>query len=120
MMRDAFGMFATGVTVITAVRPDGHPVGITANSFASVSLDPPLILWCIARESVSVAAFAVGSAFAVTMLGEREKAVAPRPMKRCAHQKTATAMAMPSWAGRRNSAATKSFCRVARFIPRRT
>ena len=76
MMRDAFGMFATGVTVITAVRPDGHPVGITANSFASVSLDPPLILWCIARESVSVAAFAVGSAFAVTMLGEREKAVA--------------------------------------------
>jgi flavin reductase (DIM6/NTAB) family NADH-FMN oxidoreductase RutF len=76
MLRDAFGMFATGVTVITAVRPDGTPVGVTANSFTSVSLDPPLILWCIARQSHSVSAFAVGCAFAVTVLGEHEKHVA--------------------------------------------
>jgi flavin reductase (DIM6/NTAB) family NADH-FMN oxidoreductase RutF len=76
MLRDAFGTFATGVTIITAVRPDGQPVGITANSFASVSLDPPLILWCIASASASVVAFAKGAAFAVTVLGEREKEVA--------------------------------------------
>lgn len=75
-LRDAFGRFATGVTVVTAVRPDGHPVGITANSFTSVSLDPPLVLWCIARASPSVPAFATGSAFAITILAEREKDVA--------------------------------------------
>lgn len=75
-LRDAFGCFATGVTVVTAVRPDGHPVGITANSFTSVSLDPPLVLWCIARSSPSVAAFATGSAFAITVLAERAKDVA--------------------------------------------
>jgi flavin reductase (DIM6/NTAB) family NADH-FMN oxidoreductase RutF len=50
--------------------------GHTANSFTSVSLDPPLILWCIARASTSVAAFGLGAPFAVTVLGEREKEVA--------------------------------------------
>jgi flavin reductase (DIM6/NTAB) family NADH-FMN oxidoreductase RutF len=75
-LRAAFGRFATGVTVVTAVRPDGHPVGITANSFTSVSLDPPLVLWCIARTSPSVAAFAAGSPFAITILAEREKGLA--------------------------------------------
>jgi len=78
LLRDAFATFATGVTVVTARRPDGQPVGITANSFASVSLDPPLILWCIARESPSVAAFMEGAPFAVTVLGEREKDIALR------------------------------------------
>ena len=42
--RDALGQFATGVTVVTCATPDG-PLGITANSFASVSLEPPLVLW---------------------------------------------------------------------------
>ena len=49
-LRDAFGEFATGVTVVTAVRPDGEPVGITANSFSSVSLEPPLLLWCLSAQ----------------------------------------------------------------------
>lgn len=76
MLRDAFGTFATGVTIVTAVRPDGRPVGITANSFTSVSLDPPLILWCIARASPSVPAFEKGANFAITVLGERENDIA--------------------------------------------
>ena len=50
-LRDAFGEFATGVTVVTAVRPDGEPVGVTANSFSSVSLEPPLLLWCLSNHS---------------------------------------------------------------------
>lgn len=69
-LRDAFGSFATGVTVITAWKPDGQPVGVTANSFTSVSLDPPLVLWCLNSASPSASAFAEGSPFAVTILGE--------------------------------------------------
>ena len=58
LLRDALGRFATGVTVITCQTAQG-PVGITANSFASVSLDPALVLWSIARTSSRFAAFAL-------------------------------------------------------------
>ncbi len=75
-LRDAFGTFATGVTVITARRPDGEPIGVTANSFASVSLSPPLALWCISRDSTSVAAFAEGADFAVHVLTAAQQDVA--------------------------------------------
>lgn len=51
LLRDALGRFATGVTVVTALAADG-PVGITVNSFSSVSLQPPLVLWCAARNSL--------------------------------------------------------------------
>jgi 3-hydroxy-9,10-secoandrosta-1,3,5(10)-triene-9,17-dione monooxygenase reductase component len=71
-LRDAFGTFATGVTVITGVRPDGVPVGTTANSFTSVSLDPPLILWCLANQSASLAAFAPRAPFAVHVLAQEQ------------------------------------------------
>lgn len=67
-LRDAFGTFATGVTVITGVRPDGEPFGVTANSFTSVSLDPPLILWCLANQSPGLGAFAPAARFAVHVL----------------------------------------------------
>jgi 3-hydroxy-9,10-secoandrosta-1,3,5(10)-triene-9,17-dione monooxygenase reductase component len=77
-LRDAFGTFATGVTVITARRPDGEPIGITANSFASVSLTPPLALWCITRESTSVPAFVAGADFAVHVLTAAQSDVALR------------------------------------------
>lgn len=50
-LRDAMGCFATGITIVTAVGPDGAPVGLTANSFTSVSLDPPLLLVCIANNA---------------------------------------------------------------------
>jgi flavin reductase (DIM6/NTAB) family NADH-FMN oxidoreductase RutF len=71
-LRDSFGLFATGVTVVTAVRPDGEPVGITANSFTSVSLEPPLLLWCLAHNSSGVAAFAAGAEFAVHILAHHQ------------------------------------------------
>lgn len=77
LLRDALGRFATGVTVITCQTPDG-PVGITANSFASVSLDPALVLWSIARSSSRFAAFSRAEAFAIHILGQDERDLAAR------------------------------------------
>jgi flavin reductase (DIM6/NTAB) family NADH-FMN oxidoreductase RutF len=73
--RDALGSFATGVTVVTAQGPDG-PVGITANSFASVSLDPPLVLWSPAKASSRYAAFAQAQHFAIHVLAEDQRVIA--------------------------------------------
>lgn len=75
-LRDAFGLFATGVTVVTAVRPNGEPVGATVNSFTSVSLDPPLLLWCLARSSSTLEAFGPGASFAVHVLGHGQRELA--------------------------------------------
>lgn len=66
--RDALGCFATGVTVVTAIGPDDTPVGLTANSFTSVSLDPPLLLVCIANRAGSAAALRAADRFAVNVL----------------------------------------------------
>lgn len=65
--RDTLGCFSTGVTVVTASR-DGEPFGITANSFASVSLDPPLVLWSPARESDRFDVFARATHTAIHVL----------------------------------------------------
>ncbi|MFN4224800.1 MAG: flavin reductase [Hyphomonas sp.] len=67
-LRDALGCFATGVTVVTAVGEDGEPVGLTANSFTSVSLDPPLLLVCIAKSGSSAEVLATAPHFAVNVL----------------------------------------------------
>jgi flavin reductase (DIM6/NTAB) family NADH-FMN oxidoreductase RutF len=75
-LRDALGLFATGVTVVTAVRPNGEPVGATANSFTSVSLDPPLLLWCLARSSSTLEAFGIGAEFAVHVLAHDQRELA--------------------------------------------
>jgi flavin reductase (DIM6/NTAB) family NADH-FMN oxidoreductase RutF len=74
-LRDAFGAFMTGVTVVTAFGADGRPLGFTANSFASVSLSPPLLLVCIARTSRNYAAITSASGFAVNVLAEDQKEV---------------------------------------------
>lgn len=66
--RDALGCFATGVTVVTAMCPDGTPVGLTANSFTSVSLDPPLLLVCIANSAGSAPFLRKADRFAVNVL----------------------------------------------------
>ncbi|WP_449432679.1 p-hydroxyphenylacetate 3-hydroxylase reductase component [Pseudomonas putida] len=66
--RRALGNFATGVTVVTAAGPCGRQVGVTANSFNSVSLDPPLILWSIDKRSSSHEVFEEASHFAVNVL----------------------------------------------------
>ncbi len=71
--RHAIGHFATGVTVVTSVGPDGEPVGTTANAVSSLSLDPPLILVCFDRASVTLDAIAAHGAFAVNVLGARQQ-----------------------------------------------
>lgn len=67
-LRDAMGCFATGITVLTAIAPDGKPIGLTANSFTSVSLDPPLVLACIARSAKSIAVLENAENFAINVL----------------------------------------------------
>ena len=74
-LRNAFGAFATGVTVITTRQPDGKPRGFTANSFSSVSLDPPLLLVCLAKSAHSCATFMAAEHFAVNVLAEDQKDV---------------------------------------------
>ena len=67
-LRDALGCFATGVTVVTCLTPDGSPAGLTVNSFTSVSLDPPLLLVCLAKPAASAAALIEATQFAVNVL----------------------------------------------------
>ena len=74
-LRNAFGAFLTGVTVVTAKDAEGRPIGFTANSFASVSLDPPLLLVCLARRSSNYAALTGAAGFAVNILAEAQEAV---------------------------------------------
>jgi flavin reductase (DIM6/NTAB) family NADH-FMN oxidoreductase RutF len=71
-------MFATGVTIVTARSADGQLVGLTANSFNSVSLQPPLVLWSLARTAASLAAFATGSHYAINVLAADQKTLAER------------------------------------------
>ncbi|MBQ0720265.1 MAG: flavin reductase family protein [Gammaproteobacteria bacterium] len=66
--RDSLGAFATGITVVTANAPDGTKVGCTANSFSSVSLDPPLVMWAIAKNANSFDAFNEAKDFAIHIL----------------------------------------------------
>jgi flavin reductase (DIM6/NTAB) family NADH-FMN oxidoreductase RutF len=66
--RHAIGHFATGVTVVTSIGPDGVPVGTTANAVSSLSLDPPLILVCFDRASLTLEAVRGHGAFAVNVL----------------------------------------------------
>lgn len=66
--RSALGRFATGVTIVTTNDRDGQPIGVTANSFNSVSLDPPMVLWSLAKSSYSLESFSTGEHFAVHIL----------------------------------------------------
>ena len=76
--RSALGMFATGVTVVTARNASGAPVGLTANSFNSVSLSPPLVLWSLARSAGSMPAFERGSHYAINILAADQRELAER------------------------------------------
>lgn len=71
--RRAMGCFATGITVITTRDTDGSPIGITANSFTSLSLDPPLVLFCLDRRSQTLAAFSEHKHFAVNVLADDQE-----------------------------------------------
>ena len=74
-LRNAFGTFMTGVTVVTAKDGNGTPLGFTANSFTSVSLDPPLVLVCLANSSKNYDAFIGAQGFAVNILAETQIAL---------------------------------------------
>jgi 3-hydroxy-9,10-secoandrosta-1,3,5(10)-triene-9,17-dione monooxygenase reductase component len=80
--RQALGSFTTGVTIVTTVDKDGNKVGVTANSFNSVSLDPPMVLWSIARTSSNIATFTAASHFAVHILASDQDALASHFSKR--------------------------------------
>jgi len=73
--RDALGCYGTGVTVVTTMAPNG-PLAMTANSFASVSLDPPLVLWCPAKSSRRHDAFASAAGFIIHIMSEDQQALA--------------------------------------------
>jgi flavin reductase (DIM6/NTAB) family NADH-FMN oxidoreductase RutF len=76
--RRALGTFATGVTVVTARDANGGLWGLTANSFNSVSLAPPLVLWSLSRKASSMPAFARGSHYAIHILEAGQRALADR------------------------------------------
>lgn len=69
-LRDAFGSFATGVTIVTTCNAEGEDIGRTANSFSSVSLDPPLVLRSLAKTSIGQEGSHRAQHFAVHVLGE--------------------------------------------------
>jgi flavin reductase (DIM6/NTAB) family NADH-FMN oxidoreductase RutF len=76
--RNALGTYATGVTIITAAAADGKPYGLTCNSFASVSLNPPLVLWSLGIYSQSLSVFQNASHFAVHVLGASQQTLATK------------------------------------------
>nr|WKF59442.1 FMN reductase (NADH) NtaB [Paraburkholderia busanensis] len=75
IFRDVLGTFVTGVTVVTTCDVDGVKHGLTANSFSSVSLDPPLILWCQATTSKSYPAFRDNEHFAINILAHDQSSL---------------------------------------------
>jgi flavin reductase (DIM6/NTAB) family NADH-FMN oxidoreductase RutF len=74
-LRDAFGQFATGVTVVTTLDKNGSPIGLTANSFASVSLDPPLVSWCVDRSSTRFNEFFDAQYFTISVLTSEQQEI---------------------------------------------
>lgn len=74
-LRSALGKFATGVTIVTTMSPDGKPVGVTANSFSSVSLNPPLVLWSLSKSAYSLEAFSESGHFAIHVLTQDQSAL---------------------------------------------
>lgn len=77
-LRRALGQFATGVTIVTCRDFEGQARGLTVNSFTSVSLDPPLVLWSLRNNSTSLQAFERASHFAVNVLSEDQVEVSRR------------------------------------------
>ena len=77
-LRDCFSNFATGVAVISTLGDEARPLGLTVNSLTSLSLDPPLVLWCLDRQSECTGLFTPGHRFAVNILGAGQELLARR------------------------------------------
>ncbi len=85
-LRKVLGFYATGVAVITARTSDGHHIAVTVNSFSSVSLDPPLVLFSLIRSANVLRGFQQTTSFAVNILGRRQQALSntfARPSSAC-------------------------------------
>ncbi|MCZ8281426.1 MAG: flavin reductase family protein [Aquidulcibacter sp.] len=76
--RSALGSFATGVTIVTALDSNGNGHGLTVNSFTSVSLEPPLVLWCLGNKSDSYDLFSKCDAYAINILADSQGEMAMR------------------------------------------
>jgi flavin reductase (DIM6/NTAB) family NADH-FMN oxidoreductase RutF len=77
-LRQALGRYPTGVAIVTTRCPDGRAIGLTINSFASLSLSPALVLWSLVDRSPNLAAFQQASHFAISVLGQDQQALASR------------------------------------------
>jgi flavin reductase (DIM6/NTAB) family NADH-FMN oxidoreductase RutF len=116
LLRDTLGRYATGVTVVTAGHR-GRAVGMTVNSFSSVSLDPPLVLWCVRRASARQLAFTTASHFAINVLAADQHPLAVRFA-----QRGASFADVPHEVSRHGpvvltDAAATLLCRVERTFP---
>lgn len=88
-LRDALGRFATGVCVITTVAEDGQALGLTANSFASVSLDPPLVLWSLQNNSDVYNIYASAKYFSINVLEKEHRELSNQYAKKGDHKMSA-------------------------------
>lgn len=107
-LRQTLGRFATGITVISARTDTGEEAAITANSFTSVSLDPPLVLWSVAREAFSAPIFQRATQFVVHVLSEQQRDISQHFARRQPDKLTAVAhtrdadggLVLPGWLAR--------------------
>lgn len=97
--RSALGCFATGIAVVTTVAPDGAPVGVTVNSFSSVSLDPPLVQFCLARSAGTLAAFSTAKSFVVNVLSADQEDLSARFSRRDLDDRWAGVALVPTDSG---------------------
>ena len=86
-LRQVFGQFCTGVTVVLTQDADGNPYGITVNSFSSVGLDPPLALFCITRDSDTLPALEQSRTFSVNILADTQQDISNRLAKKGGSEK---------------------------------
>ena len=86
IFRDALGSFATGICVVSAVPRQGAPIGMTINSFSSVSLEPPLILWSIQNVSECFGVFGTTDEFAISVLSQDQEALSQRYASKAEHE----------------------------------
>lgn len=85
-LRNALGRFATGVTIVTAIAKDKRAMGMTANSFSSVSLDPPLVLWSLQRSSDVYGVFAGPQYFNINILSTEQQALSNQYARKEQHE----------------------------------
>lgn len=78
LLKNAFARYATGVAIVACQGPHGEPLAITINSFTSVSLQPPMVLWCLETRASLYAAFMAAPSYAVSVLGSEQQAVSTR------------------------------------------